>query len=259
MGNSSMTVDGQYEVLVFSARSLAGARADADFFSPIYNGVVQQFDMSKRHNLLSTGKSYRSALSTPPDWCAPSSRAGWSSNVFTKKQSTNLGGSTEVWPPRLKVLLHRWMLRVLDADMPRALESPKAVNRVLPQLKLLTPTTALCRQGVMKHALTLASQSSVAQLPTVQVTASSTRLAQAASTETAMVGHAFELKGGLPDSPSSTVKKVPVIPGGMSTILRPDILAAKIGLLNNTATSHYVTSESLKLTFEFYLLEIARP
>jgi hypothetical protein len=274
VGNSIKTVDGLYELMLFSAKSTPNA--DAAAFERFRSNADQAFDMSKMINMLNTGRIYRPALATPPDWCAPENSGGWTTKSFNRIDKTETTVNIGVRPSRPKILLRRWNMRVLEPDIAPALESPTAVDHVMPKLQLrveagrMPPTKmrsmALISEGLRttappeqvaiskaKITQTLRQSEFKAQaIPSAGLMASSQIVNSAALStslkkDPATIGHRINA-----EPTASPTTKVQMIP-------RADVLAAQVGVLNEAASAQEVTSESITLSFDYSMVDITRP
>jgi len=228
-------------------------------------------------NLLPTGRPFHPAVATPPDWCAPQNAGGWTSTSFSHTEKTETGVSVGDPPPRPVAPMRPWNMRVLSAEMRPALESPVAVERVMPQLRM----RMLQRDGIEQEALVSTHLRASAAVPR-GLTARGTGVGQmTANSQTAVPPHIQALaqeSAQVYVEPQAPMRRA--LPGsfavgrinpGVDTqihvassqraaiVMRADVLAAQTMTLNAAASVREVTSNSISLSFEYCLVNVTRP
>jgi hypothetical protein len=268
VGHSSRTADGLYEVIIFSAKSLPDS--DSTSFDRFRSHAEKEFDTSKKPPLLNTGQSYRPAVAAPPNWCAPQDPGGWTHKSFTRTETSST--TTETGNPRPrprpKVPLRAWDMRVLQADIAPALESPAAVERLMPQLTLRAQAAGATPGTLKMHSLALASERLRVSAQPEQAGFMRAQLAPAALAPAAFKPQAAFTAPRLNAAAAGAVlRKRPLLdqlepgvqpPASAPLIPRADVLAAQTAVLNDAASTQDVTSQSITVSFDYCLVDITR-
>lgn len=272
---SIKTADGLYELMVFSAKATPGT--DTGPFDRFRSNADQAFDTSRIPNLLPTGRPFHPAVATPPDWCAPQNAGGWTSTSFSHTEKTESSVSVGEPPPPPPAPVRTWNMRVLSAEMKPALESPVAVERVMPQLRM----RMLQRDGIEQGAMLSTHLRASAAVPR-GLTARGAGVGQmTANWQTAVPPHiqalAQESAKVSVEPPAPMRRALPesfavgrISPGvdtqihvassqRVAIVMRADVLAAQTMTLNAAASVREVTSNAISLSFEYCLVNVTRP
>ncbi|MEN3293584.1 MAG: hypothetical protein V7642_2837 [Burkholderiales bacterium] len=271
IGNASRTAEGLYSVVLFSAKSLPDS--DSTAFDRFRSQAEKEFDTSKQPPMLKFGLPYHPAVATPPNWCDPKDPGGWTHKSFTRTETSST--STETGSPRPrprpKVPLRAWDMRVLPTDVAPALESPTAVERVMPQLSLRAQAGGATPGTLKMRSLALASESLRVSAQPEQAGLMRAQLAPAALEPAALEPQAaFTAAPRLNAAAAgaAVLSRRPVVdqvepgvrpPNPAPLILRADVLAAQTAVLNDAASTQQVTSQSITVSFDYCLLGITRP
>ncbi len=271
---SLKTADGLYELMLFSAKPLAGS--DTVPFDHFRGKAGQSLDTATMINLLPTGRPFHPAVATPPDWCAPQNAGGWNSASFShSEQTTTTTGAGEPPPPPPPVRLRPWNIRVLAADLRPALDSPVAVTKMMPKLRSRmlqvddTPEQPMVNLRGRRFAA-VAGTLSAAATSDVQKVESSPQIAmrlQALAQQPAQVS--MESPAGTARAalaplamrrfdPAATAQIDMASTRQIAMVMRPEVLAAQTMTLNAAASSREVTSSSISISFEYCLVNITR-
>jgi hypothetical protein len=231
---SIRSADGLYEMLMIGAQPLPSS--DRGGFDRFKSDAVEAFDRAKAQPLLHDGREYRTAVATPPDWCAPATT--WVTRTFsTEERSQSETGPIAMAQSR-SLAVERWAWRVAPPDVALVLDNPGAVHRMV-SAKAVTiaglrqpPPTMMSRAAMLKASPALMASAIARPLTFATTTVVQRPLAS------------------LEPAPDTRVKLA---------VIRPELRAAAAQQLAHASKPQEVTSKSLSLSFDYCLVTVTRP
>jgi hypothetical protein len=234
-GPSIRSADGLYEMLMIGAQPLPSS--DRSGFDRFKSEALELFDRAKAHPLLHDGREYRTAVATPPDWCAPATT--WVKRTFSTEERTQ----SETGPVKMaqskNLVVERWAWRVAPPDVALALDNPGAVHQMV-SAKAVTIAGLKQPQRMMMSSATPIFKAS----PALMASAAVRPLTFGTKTFVQRPLATF-----IP--PPNTQAKL--------AVTRPELQAAAAQQLSNEAKPQEVTSKSLSLSFDYCLVTVTRP
>jgi len=234
-GPSIRSADGLYEMMMIGAQPLPAS--DRSGFDRFKSDAIELFDRAKAQPLLHDGRAYRTAVATPPDWCANATT--WVKRTFSTEERTQTDAGPLKMAQSTRMVAERWAWRVAPPDVALVLEDPGAVHR-------LVSTKAATFAAVKQPHLMIRSQT----MPAFK--ASPALMA-------ATVGRSFT--SGSKNFVQRPVATLAAEPSTHATLAmtRPELQAAVVQQLANAAKPQEVTSKSLSLSFDYCLVTATRP
>jgi hypothetical protein len=258
-----LSVDAAYAGMLNAARPLTAA--DVDAFGQIVRSAKEEFDnAASNYSIPGLNSEFHPAIPTPPDWPLPTADAAWTSHSFQQSSSVTVTAPT---PPRVPGPVPRrplpvWGWRVAPPELSDAVKSTGATVAVVPPRPSTPPAQILRSSPPIFHPMllsALAARESLSAPVVVRPPAPPGPLPRAA-TLAAPVLHLGTPAAAPHPAPPASPGIAPATIGIQAhpALLRSDLLALHFQELRERSTPQAVTSSSIKLSFEYCLVEANR-